>query len=139
VSDLPSGLAERVADEESLIRAIVSSGWVVPSKGRIKYPAFLPNGDHETSVTRADRLTNEQLWRFAQDAAGARNLHGVGRVKASVVRLNSLEVLSSEPPEYHANIVNWPQDADPEEEKARRVEIAREIALATEFIPHPVA
>jgi hypothetical protein len=134
---LSSGLTEEVLDCEVAARAIVSSTWVAKTTGRVKYPAFLPNQDHETSITRALKLSPDQLWASAQAAAGNRNLHGIGNAHVGRIRIEHLDVTSSEPPDFHADIVRWPIDPDPDLQRAKRNAVAGNIAEDAWFTPLP--
>ena len=129
MSTLPSGLPTVVRDDESLARIVIFSDWVAKSTGRVKYPAFLPAPDHETSVFRRASLTDERLWGLGAEAAKRGTLHGAAVVQTGVVRRAGLDAWACEPPPHHANLIRWPVLAnDPELQKARRKEMATEIA-----------
>ena len=133
---LPSGLPGVVGDDESLARIVIFSKWVAESTGRIKYPAFLPAPDHETSVFRKEALTNERLWELGAEAAERGTLYGAAVVQTGVVRRAGLDALACEPPPHHANLIYWPVlGDDPELQKARRKEIATEIAEEAWYLP----
>ncbi len=136
MSTLPSGLPVVVGDAESLARIVIFSKWVAGSTGRVKYPAFLPAPDHETSVFRKTELTDEQLWELGAEAAERGTLYGAAVVQTGVVRRAGLDALASEPPPHHANLIRWPVLADdPELQKARRKEMAAEIAEEAWYLP----
>ena len=63
-----------------------------------------------------------------------RSLYGAAMVKALHIRAALLEVVTKEPPARHANIVSWPSDVDPEMEKARRKNLANQIARHADLI-----
>jgi len=136
MSLLPSGLPIVVGDDESLARIVIYSDWVAKSKGRVKYPAFLPAPDHETSVFRRVAITDERLWELGAEAAERGTLYGAAVVLTGVIRKTGLNAWASEPPPHHANLIRWPVLADdPELQKARRKEIAMEIAEEAWFLP----
>ena len=135
MSVLASGLPVFVADSEHLARMVIFSKWVAESTGRIKYPAFLPAPDHETSVFRKTKLTDERLWALGAAAAERGTLFGAAVVQTAVVRSASLDALASEPPPHHANLVGWPVIAEDQElQKARRKAMATEIAEEAVFL-----
>lgn len=127
---LPSGLPERVADEEDLVRFLTQSNQF--NSIMAKPAAFLPNPrDRETSVSRHGRRPEQSLWQIGQEAAGSRNLYGAVFFSARDVRVAQLEVFADEPPMRHAVIRNWPwMDDDPEVQKAKQKALAVLIASA---------
>jgi hypothetical protein len=136
LSNLPSGLAELVADDEEVARSIMSSSWVAKSTGRIKHNAYMPAPDDDTSVFRCTKM----------DVSDVRSLisedrlteHGAAVVPVYAVRDTSLDVIASEPPKRHANIRGWPRVHDPEEQKSKRKEIAMGIAEIARHLPWKV-
>lgn len=128
---LPSGLPEAVSDDEELARFLIQSSLF--NAVMAKPAAFLPNPkDRETSVSRHGPTPVDGLWELGMAAAGSRTLHGAVFVKAGVTRSFGLTVASDEPPQRHAVIRNWPWDGpDPEFEKARRKEMAAQLAAAS--------
>lgn len=132
---LPSGLPEQVGDEENLARFLTQSNHF--NALMVKPAAFLPNPKNgQTSVFRQGNEPHEAVWQFGQEhVAGERNIHGVAVVKANHVREVKLDVLAKEPPPRHANIVGWPTvPSDPELEKARRKDLANQIAQHAELL-----
>jgi phosphoglycerate dehydrogenase-like enzyme len=101
----------------------------------VKPAAFLPR-DGQTSVFRHGSEPRETLWQLARDyAVGERALHGAAILKARHVRAAWLDVVASEPPPRHANIVGWASSAvDPEMGKAEQKEQALLIAQHAELI-----
>ena len=126
---LPSGLPERVADDEDLARFLTSSGHYNASAARPA--AFMPNPKNgETSVFRHGAEPLDQLKSIAQAEVGAdRRIHGASIVKVSVIREAQLEVRAKEPPPRHADIIGWPWSKDdPDFGKAQQKELATLIA-----------
>lgn len=123
VATLPSGLSEHVEDDEDLARYLTSSSQF--NAVMVKPAALLPK-DGKPSVFRPGSEPREVLWQIARDhALGDRTLHGAAIFKARHVRAVSLDVLSSEPPPRHANLVGWASSAsDPDLAKAERKEQA---------------
>src|ERR1700741_2520783 len=105
---LHSGLPESVLDTEDLARFLTSASQYSSKNRMVKPSAFLPNPKPKnTSVFRqaSDEATIIARWNSIPH--NDRNLHGAGIVKAHIVREAGLDVLSEDPPEAHANIVNW--------------------------------
>jgi len=127
---LPSGLPERVADDEDLARFLTQSNQF--NSLVVKPAAFLPRPkSRETSVFRHGREPRQRLWEIGLEAVGTRKLYGAAIVKAAAVRAAELDVCSSEPPLLHAAIQDWPWlDADPELQKAKQKEQAALVASA---------
>src|SRR5438552_15237575 len=107
MATLPSGLPDRVGDDEELARFLTQSNQF---NAMIAKPAaFLPSlKDRETSVSRHGREPLERLWEVGLAAAGTRTLYGAAIFKARAVRAAHLEVLPDEPPPRHAAIRGWP-------------------------------
>ena len=127
---LPSGLEERVDDDETLARILTTSRHF-NAKMVVKPAAFMPNPkDRKKSVIRHAGNPSDELWQIGREMLGENvPMHGAALVKAFYVRAAHLEVSSDEPPPRHANIENWPwPEGDPEEAKARQMECAQQIA-----------
>lgn len=132
---LPSGLSEQIADGEDLARFLTSSGQF--NRLFAKPSAFMPNpADDATSVFRHGANPADALWQLGREhAVGVRKIHGAAILKASAVRDAQLAVNPSEPPPRHADITAWPSLAsDPDEEKAKRKEIAMLLAQGAELL-----
>ena len=129
MATLPSGLSEAIGHEEDLARFLTSSRQF--NAVMVKPAAFLPSpSDGQTSVFRHGSEPREALWQIAREyAIGDRTLHGAAIFKARDVRAVPLDVVPSEPPPRHANIVGWAWSAsDPEMGKAELKEQAALIA-----------
>ena len=132
---LPSGLPESVGEEEDLARFLTSSSQYTASA--VRHTVFLPNPrNFETSVFRHGAEPRDQLWEIGdQQIRGERPVHGAAVVKTSHIRAVALEVLASEPPPRHANILGWPRDdSDPDVTKARQKELALKMAAVAILI-----
>ena len=131
---LPSGLPEIVADDENLSRFLTQGGQF--NSFGAKPAAFLPNPKYRnTSVFRLgnepDRL--RQVWE--ESTTGGRTLKAAAICRAKDVRAVRLDVLAKEPPPAHANIEDWPwNETDPELQKARQLELAGQLASASEVV-----
>jgi hypothetical protein len=129
---LPSGLPEIVDDGESLARFLTQSGHY--NHIQAKPVAFLPNpNDRTTSVSRHAADAVDELWAIGEMvvAESGRNLHGAVIIEASAIRKIGLDIISDEPPPRHAVISDWPWEGiDPEAEKARRKDLANQLASA---------
>jgi hypothetical protein len=130
---LPSGLPEYIGNDEKLARFLPQSNLF--TKSGVKPAAFLPNPKNgETSVFRHGGENLPNLWSVGfKHIPSNRTLHGAAIIKAHHVREALLEIVSKEPPDRHANIIDWPCDADPEMEKAKRKDLANQIAQHAEL------
>ena len=126
---LPSGLPTHVHDDERLTRFLTSSRHF--NAKMVKPAAWMPNPrNDETSVFRHGEHPAHSLWEIGRThITGSRSLHGAAVIAASVARAELLEVKADEPPDRHANIIDWPSDPDdPELAKAKRKEKAAALA-----------
>lgn len=129
---LPSGLPDLISDREALSRFLTQSGHY-SSKGP-RAGAFLPHPTYgNTSVFRVggDLPLLKRIW--AETNPG-RDLRAVAVVTAAQVRWVGLDVTPDEPPPRHANIEQWPKDADPELQKSRHKELALELAAGAVLV-----
>jgi hypothetical protein len=134
MNSLPSGLPERVADDERLIRFLTDSNRF--NGVGVKHVAFLPNPKHRnTSVFRGegDKESGERLWN--SNPIAEKRLKALAIVTAAHVRASGLEVKSEEPPHRHANIENWCSDYKDEElAKAENKKLAMLLASKAKLI-----
>jgi hypothetical protein len=117
-------------DENDLIpsdricRYIFDKKHFAVSKGRVKYPAFLPpNG--EISVYHVTSLSEKEIWdiglRYVAEVSG-RKLRGRGDLLVSDVFSVRLNVkLEKETHPRHANVSGWPPH------KGQRILIAKKL------------
>ena len=135
MENLPSGLPEKIQDDEDVARYLTSSRQF--NSTTVKGVAFLPSiQDRESSVFRHGSEPRERLISIGNEhAAGDRNLHGAAIVKAALVRGFALELLPNEPPPRHAVIKGWPAiPDDPQAELAKHKELANCLASASTLI-----
>lgn len=113
-----------VQANELLARFIFSKQHFSRENNRVKHNAFLPTPEGETSVSRIDTLDENAVWTIGQEVASVRQqmLYGRGDIKASRVFSIGLNVVPTETPPHHANIVKWP--AEKSEQKLRAMELA---------------
>lgn len=97
----------------------------------MKYAAYLPASNGETSVYRTSGLTEEEIWEIGQEKVAkpsGRSLHARGDTPASVILKTGLAITPETTPHpLHANIVNWPLEKD--EQRMLALEIANEATL----------
>jgi hypothetical protein len=134
MTTLPSGLPEGVSDNEDLSRFLTQSGQF-NSLGA-KPAAFLPSPKHRnTSVFRIGYDPERLRQVFKETATGDRNLKGVAICRTEAIRAIPLDVVAEEPPPGHANIEGWPWlNDDPEEQKAKQLELAAQVAQASSMV-----
>jgi hypothetical protein len=133
---LPSGLSDQVADGEDIVRFLTSSSHY--KRDCVKPRAFLPEPEkQETSVSRHGCEPVGRLHQIGLVAAGERTLHGAAFLTAQHIRTCALAVEADEPPDFHAAIRRWPDDADPLLQKAKQMERATELAAAAQLYLFP--
>lgn len=131
---LPSGLPEEVGDNEELARFLTQSGQF--NFLGAKPAAFLPNPRYRnTSVFRMGNDPDQLRRTFKETVTGGRKLKGAAIVRTRKIRELFLDVVAKEPPPAHANIERWPWIKDDlEEQKARQLELAAQIAQVSEMV-----
>ncbi|MEW5816560.1 MAG: hypothetical protein AB1798_14350 [Spirochaetota bacterium] len=115
----------QVNPEEYLARYILHKSQFSAINQRVKYSAFLPAPNEETSVFRISNLSDSEIWRIGdREVAQKRGLPLLGRADISAFKVLSknLKIIPDNTPPRHANIVGWP------EEKSERMSIALELA-----------
>ncbi len=134
MATLPSGLPDHVGDDDDLARFLTQSGQF--NSFSSKPVVFLPNPTHRnTSVFRIGNEPDRLRRVFYETVTGDRQLKGAAICRTKSIRAILLDVVAEEPPPAHANIVKWPwlRD-DPEEQKAKQLEVAAQIAAASEMV-----
>jgi hypothetical protein len=124
--------ADSVSDGETVTRYILSRKHISVSKGVVKYGAYMPAPDGETSVYRTFELAEKEIWAIGQSLVASptnRTLYARGDTTVAVVKNTGLRVV----PEttlhpLHANIVGWPKEKG--EQKVLAIELANEARLA---------
>lgn len=139
MSFLLSGLPERVTNAETLGRFCGSSSWFARESKRVKYPAFLPAPDDDTSVYRVTNLSPDSIWKHADKhfvdlENQPHKYHGVALVETVHVRSADIKAIAHEGPPRHANLRGWPEHDDPILQKSKRKEIATKIADKSTFL-----
>lgn len=98
----------------------------------MKYAAYLPASNRETSVYRISGLSEEVIWEIGQENVAnpsGRTLYARGDTQAAVILKTGLALVPETTPHpLHANIAEWPSDKD--EQKMLAMEIANEATLA---------
>jgi hypothetical protein len=120
---------------ENLSRYIFQSNHIRPSDGTVKFAAFMPDRNGETSVFRTSGMSEQNIWEIGNCEVAIRRgkpLLGRADILAREVLARHLEVDPSEPPPRHANIVAWP------DEKSKRHLIALELAAVAKFCSTPL-
>ena len=120
-----------VAASEQIARYILSKRYFSVSNRTVKYGAYLPAPNGETSVYRISNISEKGIWDIGcKYVAGPskRTLHARGDTAAVAITKTGLEIASETTPHpLHANIVNWPSEKD--EQKMLAVEIANKATL----------
>lgn len=115
---------------EILSRFILQTNWFSSSENRVKYAAFLPDKNAETSVFRTSGITNNEIWdigNFEVSIKRGKPILGRADIRANNVIARDLKVVSKEPPLRHANIIGWPDERS--KQKLIAIELASESNL----------
>ncbi len=95
---------------EILSRFVLNKRYI-RSNNTVRWNAFLPDKNGETSVFRTSGISNNEIWDIGErEVAVSQEKPMLGRADISVddVFKKGLEVVPHEPPEKHANIIGWP-------------------------------
>jgi len=126
-----SSTQEDVAASEKISRYILTKSHFSKLNGTVKYGAFLPAPNGETSVYRTCKLSNEEIWKIGKENVSIprkRTLYARGDTFAFVFTKKGLHVEPApEPHPLHANVLNWSNENS--ERKMLAVEIANEASL----------
>jgi hypothetical protein len=129
-------MVEPLAPSEILSRFVMQTNWYRPSDNCVRYAAFMPNPKNgETSVFRISGISDRDIWEIGDREVGLKRdkpVLGRADIGVSFVFTKGLNVVPSEPPVRHANIVGWP------EEKSEQTLIALELAARAIFQKKPV-
>ena len=115
---------------EILSRFILQTNWFSTSENRVKYAAFLPNKDGETSVFRTSGISNNEIWDIGEREVSikrGKSIYGRADISVTNVISKDLQVIPIEPPERHANITGWP------DEKSKQMVIAVQLAAEAQL------
>jgi hypothetical protein len=122
--------AEHVIPEEILSRFILNKNHFSVQNQRVKYAAFLPAPNGETSVFRTSQMTDSEIWAVGdKEVSQKRNKPLLGRADVSAVHAydNKLKVIPDDTPPRHANITGWPDEKS--EQKLIALELAKKAQL----------
>ena len=120
---------EPVSILEILSRFVLQERYI-RANNTVRHSAFTPNRNGKTSVFRISDITENEIWVIGErEVASKQNKPILGRadIITSIVISKGLKVIPGEPPERHANIIDWP------EEKSKQKQIALELAAESEF------
>jgi hypothetical protein len=96
----------------------------------VKYAAFLPDKNGETSVFRTSGITNNEIWEIGDCEVSIKRGKPIlerADIGTNNVISKDLEVVPREPPSRHANIIGWP------DERSKQKIIAMELASESIF------
>lgn len=120
---------------ESLSRFIFSKRHYGIEENRVKFGAFVPLRNPQTSVLevsvfRISGLSDEQIWSMGESEVAQRSgrtLNARGDLTVASVEAKQLQVVSDDIPLRHANIVGWPEEKS--EQKLKAIELAASALL----------
>ena len=118
-----------VRESEPLARYFFDRSQYKPSENRVKYSAFLPARDGNTSVFRVYDLSEKEIWKIGDHVAQRHDKDVLGRADIIVVDVlkAGLNVKPDNTPPRHANISNWPSERH--EQKLIAIELAENAEL----------
>lgn len=119
----------QVNSEENLTRYIFSTNNFSILNKRVKYPAFLPDSNGETSVFRTSNLSDTEIWKIGDsEVAQKRGVPLLGRADISTfqVLIQNLKVIPDNIPPRHATIIGWPEKS---KQKLLAIELAANAQL----------
>jgi len=125
---------DNVAVSEQIARYILSKRYFSVSNRAVKYGAYLPAPNGETSVYRISNIPEKEIWDIGREYVAEpskRTLYAKGDTTAALITKTGLEIVpetTSHP--LHANILNWPTEKH--EQKMVAVEIANEATLVVQ-------
>lgn len=122
----------KVESSERITRYLLNkSGRFSPESRRVKYAAFLPAKNGETSVYRTSSLDDSIVWNIGKQYVAdpqSKEIKARGDLKALHVLKLGLEIEPTKLPHpRHANIINWPKEKD--EQKMLAIELANQSLL----------
>ncbi len=120
---------EPVVHSETLSRFILREKYI-RANNTVRHAAFMPNKNDKVSVFRISGITDNEVWDIGDSEVATKQgkpIFGRADIIASIVISKDLKVVSSEPPERHADIIDWP------EEKSEQKQIALELAAESKF------
>lgn len=121
---------EQINPKEYLARYLFHKNQFSAINRRVKYVAFMPAPNGETSVFRISNLSDNEIWKIGDtDVAQKRGLFLLGRADISAFHVfdKSLKVVPDNNPPQHANIIGWPK------EKSEQKLIAMELAESAQL------
>lgn len=116
---------DQLKPEEDISRYILNKSCFSSQNRRVKYSAFLPASNGETSVFRITGLLDYEIWEIGhREVAQKRGKPLLGRADISALHVleEGLRMKPDNNPPRHANIIGWP------EEKSGQKLIAMELA-----------
>ena len=121
-------MVEPITPSEVLSRFIMQTDWYRLSDNCVRYAAFIPNPKNgETSVYRISGISDREVWEIGDREVGLKRdkpILGRADIGAFFVITKGLNVVPSEPPIRHANIIGWPEQKS--EQRLVAIELAAE-------------
>ena len=123
------------AGEHPCIARFVFDHGCIRADGTVRHGAFLEKRPpHNTSVNAHDIIREDIHWKSGRKINPTRQLVGAADLESAAARSVGLAVVldpTADDP-FHAELRNWPDD------KAKRIEMARDLADASIFVPVPI-
>ena len=116
--------------DDILSRYLLSKSQFSPENKRVKYSAFMPAPNRETSVFIITDLQEREIWDLGENHVASplsKKLYGRADIYANHVKENDLDVRVDDNPHRHANIINWPNETS--EQKIIAMQLASKAEL----------
>lgn len=124
------------AREHPCIARFIFDHSCVRANGTVRHSAFLEKRPpHNTSVNAHDALCKDIHWASGRRINPTRPLIGAADLESSAAQSTGLDVIldpTADDP-FHAELRKWPND------KANRIEIARDLADTSIFVHAPAS
>ena len=127
-----------IEDKENVARYVYAPLYINKKTGLPKWQVYKPNKYGETSVTRQDYATKEEVFSLGQDlgqdlakrVSYRTVLQGTADIGAKHITSTELSMkpAPTDRDNNHANIIDWP------EEKEERMALCKEILLKSTFV-----
>lgn len=126
-------MQETVLPSECVARFIMQKKYFRPSDRTVRWNAFIPNRNGETSVYRTIELSEKKIYEIGQRYVAEplqKRLYGHAEIIVSTILDQGLMVEPDPSPHpRHANIIEWPEDKSKQKMIALELEASSQLHL----------
>ena len=116
-----------LSPHDRMSRFIRSKNHIAQTKGIVKTGAFMPALNKKLSVFFTENMKEKNIWQLADLHLPNISIKFRADIKAHVIESVNLNIDYDNTPEYHANIIGWPDGKDKQKEIA--IELAAKSTL----------